>query len=136
MFVDEALELIPFERPKKKLQLKVFLTDNADEISPLVVLEDPAVAVAIGHEEDVGGVSHRDGGRCAKVSLVRPRNESFTQNKIGCRTVAGRKLNVQKSFISFLKTCMDGGPLSYPLTPLTPTVFILDKRLQKLTLMT
>jgi hypothetical protein len=87
--------------PRKNLQLKGFLTDNADEISPLVVLEDPAVAVAVGHEEDVGGVGHRDGGRSAKVSLVGARNESFTQNKIGCRTVAGRKLNVKKVLFHF-----------------------------------
>jgi hypothetical protein len=63
------------------------LTDDADKVAPLVVLEDPVVAVSVGDEEEIGRVGDGDGRRGAEVSLVDARNESLAEDEVGLRTV-------------------------------------------------
>ena len=65
------------------------LTDDADKVALLAVLEDPVVAVAVGDVEEVCRVGDGDRRRCAEVLLVSARNESFSENQVGSRTVDG-----------------------------------------------
>ena len=59
------------------------LTDDADKVSALAVLQDPVVAVSISDEEEVRGVGNGHGRRGAEVGLVVARNKSLAENEIG-----------------------------------------------------